>query len=411
MSDLLPAIAITSAALLALGLSSGFIKKRLSVSEPLIALLVGLALGPSGSGLLDAADFGLQDPLVLLEYGALITLAVSVMGAALRLPKNYVGEHWRELGCILGAGMLTMALVSGVIAWTLLPVSLLGAALIGATVAPTDPVLADSIVTGKLAEDRLPARMRYSISAESGANDGLAVLLVMLPLLLLEHSPSGAVSAWLTDVVIREVGGGLLLGMTIGIPCGLLLRKSCNHPSAERMSLLTVSIALAFTVLAVSRLLQVSGIIATFTAGIALNQFLCDHEDVRHEHLQEAVSRFFDLPIIILFGAFLPWQAWLDLGAGSVTAAVLILLLRRLPVWLLLWRVLPSLHSRRDALYNGWFGPIGIAALYYALKAHEEHDIALVWPVVSLVVCASIVLHGISATPLTRRYPGPEVQS
>jgi NhaP-type Na+/H+ or K+/H+ antiporter len=406
--SLLPAAAIGSATMLLLGLSSGYIKNRLSISEPLIALLVGVALGPYASGLLDAAAFGLQDPLVLLEYGALVTLALSVMGAALRLPRNYVRDHWRELAGILTVGMVSMAVVSGLIAWALVPVSLLGAALIGAIVAPTDPVLADSIVTGKVAEDNVPGRMRHSISAESGANDGLAVLLVMLPLLLLEHAPGGAVTSWLSDVLVRETVGGLLLGIAIGMPCGLMLRKSCNDPSSEHMSLLTVSIALAFTVLGVSKLLQVSGVIASFASGIALNQFLCQRNDVRREHLQEAVSRFFDLPIIILFGAFLPWHAWVELGIGTVLAAVLILLLRRLPAWLLLWRVLPSLHARRDALYNGWFGPIGIAALYYALKAHDEHDIELVWPVVSLVVCASIVVHGISATPLTRRYRGLE---
>ena len=117
MTDLLPAAAIGTAAVLVLGLSSGYIKNRLSVSEPLIALLVGVALGPYGSDLLDAAAFGLQDPLVLLEYGALITLALSVMGAALRLPKHYVRDHWRELAAILTLGMLSMALVSGLIAW------------------------------------------------------------------------------------------------------------------------------------------------------------------------------------------------------------------------------------------------------------------------------------------------------
>lgn len=406
MANTLGALAAASIALLILGLSSGYIKNRLFVSEPLIALLVGAVLGPAASGLLDYQALGFEGPLVLLEYGALITLALSVMGAALRLPKSYMREHAGELARVLTAGMLLMALSSAVVVWALLPVPLLAAALVGAVVAPTDPVLSDSIVTGKGAERYIPARLRYTIGAESGANDGLAVVLVMLPMLLLTQPAGAALSVWLCKVLFAQVLGGLLLGVAIGIACGIMLQMSGSHPTSERMSLLTVGISLAFSVLALSELLQVNGVLATFAAGVALNYFLGERqEEVRQEHLQEAFSRFFDLPIMILFGAFLPWQEWQQMGAAGMFAALLILLLRRMPAWQLMWRILPSLHSRRDALFTGWFGPIGIAALYYALMIREHDGPEVVWPLVSLVVCASIVIHGISATPFTRCYP------
>lgn len=403
VQSLLAALAVGSATLLLLGLTSGPIKSRFSFSEPLIALGVGIALGPQVSGLFHPKQLGL-DSLLLLEYGALITLALSVMGAALRLPPFYIRRHWRELGLILSLGMLLMALSSGLIAWALLPVSLLGAALIGAMLAPTDPVLADSIVTGSVAEKNLPQWMRDSISAESGANDGLASILVMLPLMLMDHTPDQALHSWLAKVVLQEVLGGVALGLAIGWPCGLLLERLRASESAERISLLTTGVALAFTTLSLGELLHVNGILATFTAGALLKDRLHDDRELRHEHMQAAARRFFDLPIIILFGAVLPWGDWMALGPTTILAAFLILLLRRLPAWWLLWRALPSLHSRRDAIFNGWFGPIGIAAIYYALMAHEQHGTEVIWPVVSLVVCASIVLHGISATPFTRRY-------
>jgi NhaP-type Na+/H+ or K+/H+ antiporter len=77
----------------------------------------------------------------------------------------------------------------------MLSVPLLTALLIGSVLAPTDPVLADSIIAGKTAEENVPERLRNSITAESGANDGLALLLVMMPILLLTKSPGDAVAA------------------------------------------------------------------------------------------------------------------------------------------------------------------------------------------------------------------------
>jgi NhaP-type Na+/H+ or K+/H+ antiporter len=73
-------------------------------------------------------------------------------------------------------------------------------------------------------------------------------------------------------------------------------------------------------------------------------------------------------------------------------------------VWLLLQPLLPSLRYRREALFNGWFGPIGIAALFYAAEGSQLTGVHLVWTIVSLVVFASIVLHGASATPLLHYY-------
>jgi sodium/hydrogen antiporter len=81
-----------------------------------------------------------------------------------------------------------------------------------------------------------------------------------------------------------------------------------------------------------------------------------------------------------------------------------VLLLRRPPVWLLLQPLLPSLRNRREVSFNGWFGPIDIAALFYAAEATHITELHQVWTLASLVVFASILVHGISATPLIRRY-------
>jgi NhaP-type Na+/H+ or K+/H+ antiporter len=84
-----------------------------------------------------------------------------------------------------------------------------------------------------------------------------------------------------------------------------------------------------------------------------------------------------------------------------------VLLLRRPPVWFLLQPLLATLRRPRETLFNGWFGPIGIAALFYAAEASQLTDLHRVWTIASLVVCGSIVVHGTSATPLLHRYGRP----
>jgi hypothetical protein len=123
---------------------------------------------------------------------------------------------------------------------------------------------------------------------------------------------------------------------------------------------LTVSVALALTSVACVHLIGSSGILAAFVAGLLFKRFLARAEDPHHERVQKAIGRFFDLPVLALFGLSVPWRDWLALDRAAWLFVLAVLLLRRPPVWLLLRPVLPSLAHRCEALFNGWFGPIGI---------------------------------------------------
>lgn len=117
---------------------------------------------------------------------------------------------------------------------------------------------------------------------------------------------------------------------------------------------------------------------------------------------QEAVNRFFAIPIFALLGVAIPWDGWRTLGWSGVLLAVAVLLLRRPPVLLLLRPLLPNVRSVPDALFLGWFGPIAVAAIYYAsLMEHKLHE-PVIWHVVSLILTTSVVIHGMSGAPLTR---------
>jgi NhaP-type Na+/H+ or K+/H+ antiporter len=404
MSALNVALALAAGTVLALGLVSGYIKNRLWLSEALVATLLGIAIGPA---MLDFATLELEAERqsAFLREAARVTLAISVMGAALRLPSAYEAQHWRELLVILGLGMPLMWLASSAVTFLVLGLPVLYACLVGAALAPTDPVLSDSIVTGKVADQAIPSRMRDALSAESGANDGLAILLVMLPVFLLEDAPERAVLSWLQQVLVYQVLVGVAVGLAAGWLAGRCLTWALRQPFSEQPSILTLAIALSLTVLAIDRLLGTAAILAVFVSGLAFNRVTAAREEASHEHMQTAVARFFDIPIFIFFGAVLPWSAWQDIGWIGILFALLALLLRRLPAWFLLHPLLNSARDARETVFNGWFGPIGIAAVYYATELqHKVERGDEVWALVSLVVFTSIILHGITATPLTRLY-------
>src|SRR5215207_2289686 len=146
LNALYVSLAAVGGLLLLLGMLGGLLKERTPVSEPLIALLAGVLIGPSALGLLDLADLG--DQALILEEAALVTLGVALVGVALRLPVGYSRRNWRLLFVLLGIVMPLMWIAGALLAYLIVGVPFWVAVMIGAFVTPTDPVLASSIVAG-----------------------------------------------------------------------------------------------------------------------------------------------------------------------------------------------------------------------------------------------------------------------
>ena len=185
---------------------------------------------------------------------------------------------------------------------------------------PTDPVVASTIVTGGVAERNLPDCLRHAISAESGWNDGLALPFVFLPILVLTRPPGEAVPYWITHALLWEVVFGAVLGAMIGLIAGGTLRWAAAREILEMTSLLTVSLALSLTVLGVAELFGTSGVLAAFVAGVAFNATGGSDAKERQEVVQEAITRFFDLPIFVLLGMALRGRVGSSSGGSSFSS-------------------------------------------------------------------------------------------
>ena len=214
MHQLNLAVAIAAGTVVLLGLVSGR-AQRLPLSRPLLALLVGVAAGPAALGLLHPEAW--PHHVLILKETARFALAVSVFGIALRTPMRDIRALLRPVGLLLTLGMAAMWAVSAGLAWAALGLAPLMALAVGAVVTPTDPVVASSIATGAAAEEALPSRLRSTLSLESGANDGLAYAIVLLPKLpppdpgQMPALHSSWLPGWLGGVIHNETSNPLLI--------------------------------------------------------------------------------------------------------------------------------------------------------------------------------------------------------
>ena len=369
--------------------------RRSPVSEPLVALVLGVLVGPVALGVL-VVDDETRD-LLLLE-GTRLLLAWSVMAAALRFRYAGLRSVLRPVVLLLVLVMPAAMLISGAAALVMgLPVGL--ALLVGACLSPTDPVLASSVVSGGPAEEDLPARLRQVLTGESGANDGLGLPLVVVGLAVaLPGMTAGAAAV----EVVREVVGAVVVGAALGALVGVLVERAQDRGTLGGGPRLVLTLLLAVAVLGVARAAGTDGVLAAFVAGLAYNRCVPTSDREPQDSLDEAVNRYAVLPFFLLLGAVLPWGEWAELGWGAAVFAAAVLLVRRLPVLLLLHR--PLGLTLREGAFAGWFGPMGVSAVFYLAYSLDEgvSDPRLL-AAGTLAVAVSVVAFGLTAAPGTRR--------
>jgi len=335
----------------------------------------------------------------LLLEATRVVLAVSLIGVGLRFPVSDLRPLVRPVAVLVGAGMVLFAAVTGALAATLLGFPVVLAALLGACLSPTDPVLASGVVTGSPAADDLPARLRQLLTEESGSNDGLALPLVLLALApVVGEGMAGAAATAVYQVVVA-----VAVGIPIGFGVGKVVVALEKRDEVEGPPELIVTLLLAVAVLGVARVLNSDGILAVFVAALSYNAAVGRRERGRQNNVDEAFNRYLIIPVFLLLGAVLPFPEWAELGWGAVAFALGVLLLRRPPVVLAVRRLVGLRPV--DAVFMGWFGPIGVSALFYlALAEHDGATDPRLFAAGTLAVAVSTVVHGVTTLPARALY-------
>ena len=416
------------AGLLLLGMAlTGSALKRIPLSASMFYLGTGAALGPWGAGLVHLDP--LADPGILERLSEVaVIISLFTAGLKLRLPGS--DRRWHApmllatLAMILTIGGIAMLSVP------LLGLSLGAAVLLGALLAPTDPVLASDV---QVSDEHDAEPVRFSLTGEAGLNDGAAFPFVMLGLGLMGAHEIGAYGwRWVAVDLVWAVTAGLGVGTLCGAGIGKLViylrrvhREAVGLDEFLALGLIALSYGIAV-------LIHAYGFLAVFAAGLSVRRIERQHSEVAApadvEHVaasvdqratdpetapaymaravlgfNEQLERLGELVVVLVVGAML---STIEATAPGMWLALALLTIVRPAATLLALLWVPL--SRPQRAFIAWFGVRGIGSIYYLAYAlsHGASGPAgqLLADATLVVVTASIVVHGISVTPLMRRY-------
>ncbi|MES2910805.1 MAG: cation:proton antiporter [Pseudomonadota bacterium] len=412
--------------LIAMTMGGSFIK-RLPLSAAMLYLGIGMAIGPWGLGLLVLRP---TRDVVLLERLTEVAVLISLFTAGMKLELPLSDRRWRIPVQLASVSMVITVAVIAAIGVGLMGMSPGAAILLGAILAPTDPVLASEV---QVANPGDRDRLRFGLTGEGGLNDGAAFPFVMLGLGLLGLHELGDMGwRWLAVDVLWAVAGGLGIGYLLGNLVGrgiLYLRVRHKEALGSDEFIALGLIALTY---GVALLCHTYGFLAVFAAGLALSRI------DRHGASQAAIAEPAELDAnavelqtsesaapSTMMRAVQRFNAQLENFAEVVIVLAVGALIAVVPFrWEVLWFTpLLFLVVRPAAVVVGllgtgirgqqrrlmaWFGIRGIGSIYYLLYA-IRHDISnnLTEQLLSLVIAvvvASVVVHGVSVTPLMKKY-------
>ncbi|MDB5842379.1 MAG: sodium:proton antiporter, partial [Herminiimonas sp.] len=419
---------IVGALLISMGLMESILQ-RLPLSPAMFYLPIGYALGPAGFGLLNIDIREHAEPLTIIAEIALL-ISLFTVGLKIRVPlRDTIWYMPLRLG--FAAMVITIALLT-LLGVYLLKLPLGAAVLLAAILAPTDPILASDVQIQDVGDRD---RIRFSLSAEGGMNDGTTFPFVMLGLALLavpEARPYA--SGWGVLLSLWGIIAGLASGWVMGWAVGrLVVYLRHHHQTALGMEeFLTLGlIALSY---GVAHLVGGIGFVAVFATGVAVRQIesatsgpktpeaiiataaagnpeeIATGPDTAPAYMTEMVLGFnkqlehiAEFVMVLLLGVLLSGSGFSY--EGVIVAVVLFVVVRPLSVTLSLF------GARRTRLQHGlmaWFGIRGVGSMYYLLFALQYHWLpdqnGRIVSLVLTVIALSVVIHGISSTPLMDLY-------
>lgn len=382
------ALAIIGVVIIVSALLSGLIE-RSGLPQVAVFLALGAVIGPVGLGVLN-----LSLDSTALRVVATLSLALVLFTDAVSLN---IAEVRRRAGLalrLLGPGTLLTAALVALAGWWLLNLPFAAAAILGAALASSDPVL----LRGLLRRRDIPADARHGLQLESGLNDVVLLPVVLIAMAFLSQGqPDGKGLAKLgLNLFILGPGAGILVGL-LGVAALDLIRKRLG---VRRDYESLYSLGVAFTAFAAAEAVHGSGFLAAFAAGMtiaALDVELCDC----FIEYGGVTAEMFLLFTFVLLGSSLIWSGFSVIN-GPVLLFTAFTLLIRTPVYLL--SLIGSGVETRGRLLIAWFGPRGLSSLLLVLLPvfagiqGSDHLFA----VCSLVVLSSVVLHGASPMLLAR---------
>jgi sodium/hydrogen antiporter len=300
---------------------------------------------------------------------------------------------------------LTIAAVA-LFAGTAMGLSLGAAVILGAVLAPTDPVLASDVQVGPPGEEDEP-EPHFALTSEAGLNDGLAFPFVFLGVYIAAEGGTGWLGEWLLADVVYAIAAGFVLGAVAGYGLGAVItrlrRVGVLHPRYDAW----IAIPAVLGIYGLTEIAGGYGFLAAFAGGLSFRRHErhAEHHEGAHRGA-EMVEKLSEVGLVLLLGSTVTVAGLGEPGlAGWLLPPLLLLVIRPLAAAL---AFVGSRLSFAERAFVGWFGIRGIGSFYYAAIAigagvlATDEALVVYWTVI-VTAGISIVVHGITSTPLTRR--------
>ncbi|MGO6819176.1 cation:proton antiporter [Rhizobium brockwellii] len=374
--------------------------RRLPLSLPIACLAIGALLAWSPFPLLPR--FNPLENREFTERMTEIVVIVALMGAGLKLDRPIGWKRWMTTWRLLGIAMpLTIGALAFLGSW-ILGLGVASAVLLGACLAPTDPVLASDVQVGP-PQTGEEDEVRFALTSEAGLNDGLSFPFVHLAIALALAAKEGTVllQHWaFLDVFWRLAAGGVV-GWALGKAFGFLSFRMRGSSLAKTQDGF-VALGMTFTTYGLTQLVGGYGFVAVFLAAVAFRASERHHDF--HEQLHdfaEQIERLLMMVLLVCLGSIAASGQLLE-GIDwrvAVVAFLAIVFVRPTIGWLSL---IGSGHPPGESLIIAVFGIRGLGSIYYLAYATGQAEferVETVWTTVLLIVLTSIVVHGIAVTP------------
>ncbi|KAM0418984.1 hypothetical protein ACHAPT_012035 [Fusarium lateritium] len=462
LSELNIVLGVLGAFMVLYGVISVKIKQAWYLGEALPAMVIGIILGPISAKFLDSERWGTaqEGQTEAIALGLMrVVIGIQLVIAGYQLPAKYNVIRWKELAmCLIPVMTLMWLLTTGCILATVPKLSLLAAMVLASCVTCTDPVLSQAVAKGPFADKFVPRYLREIISSEAGANDGFGFPFLMLATYLMRHafgkgdhgdSQSTASDAahmlfarasdvgrlgggvgeafknWFLETWLYYVIMGIAYGAVVGYSSCRAVKFALRRGWIDEESYLLFPTALGLFLIGTCGAIGTNDLIACTVAGNTLNwdgNFL-EETNRRHDEVNSCVDVLLNFGGFMYIGIIIPWDQFNDPDGTGVTyprliaLGVMVLLFRRIPAILVLYKLMPAVvRNYKDALFMGYFGPIGVGAVFYlehvrhlfphAGEGDEEETnlINALGPVIYWLVFFSIVVHGLSIPALNLIY-------
>ena len=399
---------LAGTALLATFLLPAYIKDRL-ITLPILYILFGFAVFnlPLDLPLMNPEDAVLDRKV--MEYITEFIVIISLAGTGLKMKRKPGWKTWSTGIWLLALAMpLTIAAVAGV-SWAWLGLAPASAILLGAVLAPTDPVLASQVSVGPPAEDSPEDEVRFGLTLEAGLNDGLAFPFVYLAIALVGTADwSGAVLEWAWWDFGYRIAMGTFLGWLIGSGLTWVFYRYATKIIGENDDEVELEegffvLAATLLVYSVTEIAEGYGFLAVFVAAATSGQHRASDVEQQQENY-EAVDRIEQAVLgifLVAFGGILATGGLADLTWQGAVVGLLLLFVIRPAVGLLSF--LPSGLPWVEKVAISYFGIRGVGSLYYLAYAHNSDqfpEIDAVWSIVNFTMLVSVIVHGVSVGPV-----------